>query len=215
MRRLKFLLPVITTLLFLAWTLPVQAEEREIREYQGKPLAPFDREYANSIRGPQTVATESYRLKVTGLVKTPLALTYQEVLALPSHRRGITLNCVEGWDEHLLFEGVRLAELLKMAGVKPEAKTVIFFAADDYSSSLPLKYVLEKDILLAARINGRVLDAKRGFPFQGGGGIQVRLQVGSSGSRASSCTASPTGDIGKNSVTTTRRTWRSRRIFEV
>ncbi len=165
----QLLLPTTIVLSFLAWALPVQpilAEEREIQEYQGKPLAPFDREYDNSIRGPQTVDPEKYRLKVTGLVEKPLKLTYQEVLALPSHRRAITLDCVEGWDEHLLFEGVRLKDILDMAGVKPEAKTVIFFAEDGYSSSLSLKFVLERDLLLAAKINGRVLDAKRGFPFQ-------------------------------------------------
>ena len=89
----QLLAPAAFVLLFLAWALPVRpilAEEREIQEYQGKPLAPFDREYDNSIRGPQTVNPEKYRLKITGLVETPLTLTYQEVLALPPHRRGIT-----------------------------------------------------------------------------------------------------------------------------
>jgi hypothetical protein len=32
--------------------------DTEIREYQGKPLDPFDREYDNSIKGPQSVDPE-------------------------------------------------------------------------------------------------------------------------------------------------------------
>jgi DMSO/TMAO reductase YedYZ molybdopterin-dependent catalytic subunit len=140
--------------------------EREIREYQGKRLDPFDRAYDNSIKGPQRVDIKSYRLQITGLVQTPQSLTYQQVLSLPSVERAITLYCVEGWNEHLLFEGVRLADLLAQAKPKRGVRTIIFYATDGYSSSLTYDYATRKDIMLAARINGRVLDAKRGFPFQ-------------------------------------------------
>jgi DMSO/TMAO reductase YedYZ molybdopterin-dependent catalytic subunit len=140
--------------------------EREIREYEGKRLDPFDRAYDNSIRGPQQVDSKEYRLGVTGLVQTPQSLTYQEVLALPNVKRAITLHCVEGWDEHLLFEGVRLADVLALAKPKKGVRTVIFYAADGYSSSLTYDDVTRLDLMLAAKINGKVLDAKRGFPFQ-------------------------------------------------
>ena len=139
---------------------------REIREYQGKRLDPFDRAYDNSIKGPQRVDIKAYRLTVTGLVQAPQSLTYQEVLRLPVVKRAITLYCIEGWNEHLLFEGVRLADLLALAKPKREVRFIIFYAADGYSSSLTYDYVTRLDVMLAAKINGRVLDAKRGFPFQ-------------------------------------------------
>ena len=139
--------------------------EREIREYQGKHLDPFDRAHDNSIKGPQRVDIKTYRLEVTGLVQTPQSLTYQEALGLPIVKRAITLHCVEGWDEHLLFEGVRLADLLALARPQEGVRTVIFYAADGYSSSLSYKDVTRLDVMLAAKINGKVLDAKRGFPF--------------------------------------------------
>ena len=140
--------------------------EREIREYEGKRLDPFDRKYDNSIKGPQQVDINKYRLEVTGLVQTPQSLTYQEVLALPNVKRAVTLHCVEGWDEHLLFEGVRLADVLALAKPKKGVHTVIFYAADGYSSSLTYDDVTRLDLMLAAKINGKVLDANRGFPFQ-------------------------------------------------
>jgi hypothetical protein len=40
----------------------------EIREYEGKRLDPFDRAYDNSIKGPQDVDPDTYRLELTGLV---------------------------------------------------------------------------------------------------------------------------------------------------
>jgi DMSO/TMAO reductase YedYZ molybdopterin-dependent catalytic subunit len=145
---------------------PSTQAEREIREYKGEHFDPFDRKYDNSINGPQQVDIEQYRLHITGLVQKPQTLTYQEVLNLPSVKRAVTLYCVEGWDEHLLFEGVRLADLLALANPNKEVRTVIFYAVDGYSSSLTYDETIRLDIMLAAKINGRVLDAQRGFPFQ-------------------------------------------------
>jgi DMSO/TMAO reductase YedYZ molybdopterin-dependent catalytic subunit len=145
---------------------PPALEVKEIRKYRGERLDPFDRSYDNSIKGPQQVNPETYRLTITGLVETPQSLTYQRILKLPIQKRAITLHCVEGWTERLLFEGVRLKDLLDQAKPRPEVYTVIFYAADGYSSSLSYKEVLHRDLLLAAKINGRTLDAKRGFPFQ-------------------------------------------------
>ncbi len=76
------------------------------------------------------------------------------------------IHCVEGWDVKVLWEGVALAALIGDAGPKGSAKTVIFRSADGYSTSLPLEYVRKKDLLLAYRMNGLVLPAERGFPFQ-------------------------------------------------
>jgi len=138
----------------------------EISEYQGLPLDAYFREYDNSIRGPQAVDIEAYRLEIGGLVEEPQSLTYQEVLALEPATRPITLYCVEGWKERLLFEGVRLADLLALAKPGEGATTLILYGVDGYSTSLPYEDVERLDLMLAARINGRVLDEMRGFPLQ-------------------------------------------------
>ncbi len=156
---------MILILICIAVISSVQAET-EIREYQGEKLDPFDRSYDNSISGPQHVDIEKYRLVVDGLVANPKSMTYKEVMALPVIKKAITLHCVEGWKEHLLFEGVRLEDILASAKPKKGVLTVIFHAADGYTSSLTYAYVKKLDIMLAARINGKVLDASRGFPFQ-------------------------------------------------
>ena len=78
----------------------------------------------------------------------------------------ITLHCVEGWSVKILWEGFLLKDLLEEAGITSEAVNVIFHAYDGYSTSLPLKYILEKDILIAYKINGLILPPERGFPFE-------------------------------------------------
>ena len=152
-------------MLFLAVCLHAYSQI-EIKEYQGEKLSPFDREYDNSIKGPQKVDINKYRLVVNGKIQKALLLTYNQVLALPSVTRAITLNCIEGWSEHLLFKGVRIADIVKSSIINKDVQTVIFYAIDGYSSSLTYKYVLDNDIMLAYEINGKKLDDKRGFPLQ-------------------------------------------------
>lgn len=139
--------------------------ENEIREYEGVRLDPSVGPRDNSIKGIQTIDINAYTLKVTGLVKQPLNYTYQEVLKLPVFERLITLYCVEGWDATVLWEGTRIEDIIQTAGVQPSANTLIFHCVDGYTTSLPLKTVLDGDLLLAYKSNGIELPAALGFPF--------------------------------------------------
>lgn len=161
----KIVVCSVLAVFVLAWPLLTLAAEKEVRVYQGAKLSPFDREYDNSIRGPQTVDRAKLRLKVHGLVQKPQALSYDQVLALGKAQRAVLMNCVEGWSELLLFTGVSLADVLAKAGAKKEARWVIFRAADGYSSAMPIDYLLKSKAMLAYKVNGRTLDAQRGFPF--------------------------------------------------
>ncbi len=139
----------------------------EVREYQGERLSSIADFRENSIRGPQYVNASTYTLTVDGLVENRGEYSYDTLIErFPHYRKVVTLSCVEGWDVTILWEGVRVKDLLEEAGVKPGANTVIFYAADGYSSSLPLAYIEDRDILLAYAMNNVTLPAERGFPFQ-------------------------------------------------
>jgi DMSO/TMAO reductase YedYZ molybdopterin-dependent catalytic subunit len=158
-------LPILTA--FVAGEQGPPPEPVEIREYEGHALSSIDEFRENSIAGPQEVDVESYRLKITGLVDTTIELTYEEITGgYESHKRVVTLDCVEGWSVSILWEGVRMRELLDRPGPTEEAKVVILRAADGYSTSFPLSYFQENDILLAFKMNGVPLPEERGFPFQ-------------------------------------------------
>jgi DMSO/TMAO reductase YedYZ molybdopterin-dependent catalytic subunit len=138
----------------------------EIDQYEGKPLTDFKALPDNSVRGPQSVDLPSYRLVVDGAVRSPQRLTYAEVLSYTRYQKLITLHCVEGWDATGLFEGVLMNDLLAQAGPLPSAVTVIFHGQDDYTTSLPLATVLDRNMLLAYRVNNDDLIARNGYPFQ-------------------------------------------------
>jgi len=141
-------------------------EGSEIREYQGEKLSSISDFRENSIAGPQNVPLEDYELEITGLVDKPLALTYDQVLDRKRYSKVVTLHCVEGWDATIFWEGVLLEDLLNQAGTQDSAVTVIFQAADGYTSSLPLEYIRQNKIMLAYKMNEVELPPERGFPFQ-------------------------------------------------
>jgi DMSO/TMAO reductase YedYZ molybdopterin-dependent catalytic subunit len=138
----------------------------EVREYKGERLDSVDDFRENSIKGPQQVDIERYKLEVTGEVDTPLTLTYDDVVSRQTYEKVVRMNCVEGWSVDILWKGVLLGDLLEQAGYDREALVVIFRCEDGYTTSLPLDYVIDRDILFAYEMNGVTLPTERGYPFQ-------------------------------------------------
>jgi DMSO/TMAO reductase YedYZ molybdopterin-dependent catalytic subunit len=138
----------------------------EVREYQGEDLSSVNDFRENSIKGPQYVDMENYQLEITGLVENPASYSYEEVIeGYPNYKKAVTLYCVEGWEATILWEGVLVGDLLAGASPLPEAKVVIFHAYDGYTTSLPLDYIIDKDILMAYKMNEITMPPERGFPF--------------------------------------------------
>ena len=139
----------------------------EIQEYEGVDLSSINAFRENSIKGPQEVDAESYMLGVTGLVANSVSYSYDEVLNRYQHyKKVVTLDCVEGWSVTILWEGVLVRDLLAESDPLAGAETVIFHAYDGYTTSLPLDYIMDNDILMAYKMNDVVLPPERGFPFQ-------------------------------------------------
>ncbi len=143
--------------------------ETEATEYMGQSLTPLKEQRNNALAGIQRLDSATYRLKVSGLVDTPLELTYADLQALPQVSKVLDMNCVEGWDFTAKWTGPTLKSVFEKAGVKTSANNVIFRTSDALEggyTSLLLDYVLTKDIILGLKINDLTLPADRGFPFQ-------------------------------------------------
>jgi len=146
---------------------PTSLPAVEIRSYEGKDLSSINAFRENSIKGPQYIKESDYRLTVTGLTNTTDVYTLNEVLErYPHYTKLVTLYCVEGWDVTLLWEGIQVRDLIRNAGPGSHANTVIFTSHDGYTTSFPLDYLMNRDIIMAYKMNNVTLPAERGYPFQ-------------------------------------------------
>ena len=144
-----------------------ELEDVQIKEYEGQDLSSINDFRENSIKGPQYIDIENYSLEISGLAADPAEYTYDEVIDTYDHySKVVTLNCVEGWSATILWEGVLVRELIDDSHPLEDATVVIFHAYDGYTTSFPLGYIMEQDILMAYNMNGLTLPPERGFPFQ-------------------------------------------------
>jgi len=162
------LVTVVAVVAIVWWTTTINyVEYLEVREYEGQDLSSINSFRENSIKGPQYIDNQTYTLTVTGLVNNELEYSYDDVVGkYPIFKKVVTLNCVEGWRVTILWEGIPLKDLLEDAQVDPTATTVIFYAYDDYSTALPLEYIIDNNIMMAHKINNVTLPPERGYPFQ-------------------------------------------------
>ena len=57
-------------------------------------------------------------------------------------------------------------DMIEQSDPLPNATTVIFYAYDGYTTSFPLEYIRDNDIIMAYEMNNVTLPPERGFPFQ-------------------------------------------------
>ncbi len=165
-----FVIAMLLVIVAAAFINPAQSKKilypAEVRNYQGQDLSSISDFVDNTATQP-VIDTATYNLQITGLVNQPVNYTYNQILNnFQSYQKVVTLQCVEGWRVTILWEGFLVSDLIKEAGVSPNAVALIFHAADGYTTSLPLDYVLNNKIMVAYKMNNVTLPPERGFPFQ-------------------------------------------------
>ncbi len=103
----------------------------ELREYEWVDLSSITHFGENSIRGPQTVDIDGYTLTVRGLVDDAKVFAYDEIItSYQVYRKIVTLYFVERWDVTILWEGMRLRDLIEEAVAALYARAAVFHAVD-------------------------------------------------------------------------------------
>ncbi|MGD8544799.1 MAG: molybdopterin-dependent oxidoreductase [Candidatus Bathyarchaeota archaeon] len=117
-----------------------------------------------TIQPSTTSADPADNLKITGLVSNVLNLTYAEVEAMPMVWEIASLQCV-GFINGTYYNwtGVPLFYFLELAGIQPEAKEVVFYAEDEFSSSITIDMAMHPTTLLALKVNGNTLPYDDGY----------------------------------------------------
>ena len=109
---------------------------------------------------------ESWRLKIHGLVKNPVELSYTDLQSFPRADQVSDFHCVTGWSVgNVRWGGVRFRDLLAAAGPLPAAKALWFVSSEEpYVDSLTLEQALMPDAMLAYEMDGAPLSRPHGAP---------------------------------------------------
>jgi DMSO/TMAO reductase YedYZ molybdopterin-dependent catalytic subunit len=146
---------------------PITLHPAEVREYNGTSLSSITGVYENAIAGTQHIDKATYKLAIFGLVNKTVQLSYDDVITKHQlYQKVVTLHCVEGWSATILWEGVLVKDLIRDAGPDSNADTIIFHAADGYSTALLRDYIANNNIILAYKMNNLTIPPERGFPFE-------------------------------------------------
>jgi DMSO/TMAO reductase YedYZ molybdopterin-dependent catalytic subunit len=113
------------------------------------------------------VDLSTWSFRVFGLVERERRWTWEEFLSLPRVEVRTDIHCVTRWSRYdNLWQGVAVKDVLREAGVKPEARYAIAHAEQGFTANLPLAELLHDDVLLALKHDGEDLTPEHGWPLR-------------------------------------------------
>ncbi|MGW4406284.1 molybdopterin-dependent oxidoreductase [Nonomuraea sp. NPDC004702] len=118
------------------------------------------------------VDPRAWRLRIHGMVDRPVEITYAQLLNLPLTEADITLTCVSNevggpYVGNARWLGVRMADLLRRAGLQPGADMLLSTSDDGFTCGTPVDVVMDgRDALFAIAMNGEALPFEHGFPVR-------------------------------------------------
>ncbi|WP_156679043.1 molybdopterin-dependent oxidoreductase [Sphingomonas profundi] len=134
---------------------------------------------ANGTRRPSSPAYAAHaaanfadwRLAVDGRVARPQNFSLAQIGTMPARTQITRHDCVEGWSAIGQWTGVPLKLLLDQAGLRPDARYIVFHCADDYGAgryyeSIDLVDAFHPQTILAWGLNGRRLPVENGAPLR-------------------------------------------------
>src|SRR4051795_11731091 len=107
-----------------------------------------------------SVDLAGWQLRVHGMVHKEVTLTFDELVAMPLVEQYVTIACVSnevGGDlvGNAKWTGVRLTDVLDMAGVKQGATQIVPRSVDGWTAGFPTSWVTgqQRDALIAVKMN--------------------------------------------------------------
>ena len=114
-----------------------------------------------------TFDPKKWDFRITGLAEKPVRLSWDEFAHLPMREVTADMHCVTRWSRFdVRWEGVPVADVIRLAEPKPAAKYAMILAEEGFTSNAPLADLLRPTTLLALKHNGEPLPADHGYPVR-------------------------------------------------
>jgi DMSO/TMAO reductase YedYZ molybdopterin-dependent catalytic subunit len=121
---------------------------------------------------PPQVDPSAWQLRIHGMVRNPITITWAQLLQRPMIERYVTLTCVSNevggnLVGNALWLGTPIKELLDEADPLPGADQVVQRSVDGWTCGSPTATLRDgRDALLAVGMNGEALPVDHGFPVR-------------------------------------------------
>ena len=121
-----------------------------------------------------------WSIVVDGAVAHPQAFSMDQIRRMPARTQITRHDCVEGWSAIAKWTGVPLKLLLDRAGIRPQAKYIVFHCADPqsngtmYYESIDRIDAVHPQTIMAYAINDELLPVQNGAPLR----LRVERQLG-------------------------------------
>lgn len=120
---------------------------------------------------PPQLDGQAWRLRIDGLVDTPLEFTLAELQSMPAQTQILTMQCISntvGGDltSASRWTGVRFKDVLTLAGVKPQAAGAYITSADGFYEFVSQEDIEDERTLLVYAMNGEALVYEHGYPLR-------------------------------------------------
>ncbi len=111
---------------------------------------------------------ETYTFEVTGLVANPISWSWDEVMSkIPKVGQTSDFHCVTRWSKYdIKWAGFKYLDLEKFVKPKPEAKFVVQYGLDGYTTNVPIEDLRNEDVLFAYELYGKPLPLDHGAPMR-------------------------------------------------
>jgi len=113
-----------------------------------------------------------WKLRIHGMVKREVVLTFDDLIHRPLVEDYITLCCVSNpvggpYIGNAKWLGVSLRSLLQEAGIKPGADQLFCTSSDGFTSGTPVQTAMDgRSAMLAVAMNDSALPVEHGFPVR-------------------------------------------------
>ena len=118
------------------------------------------------------LTTANWELRIHGMVDKPVSVNFGDLMKRPQIQRDITIVCVSesvggGYIGNARWQGARLADLLREAGVHPGATQIVMRDTQGMALGVSTQAVMDgRDAMLAVAMNGVPLPPEHGFPVR-------------------------------------------------
>ncbi|MBT3274591.1 MAG: molybdopterin-dependent oxidoreductase [Spirochaetales bacterium] len=110
---------------------------------------------------------ETYRLSVSGKVKKPLSLSFDDVKSMDSKRIHMDLNCPGFFTDSGYWTGISIRDLLELADIEPTARRIQFISMDGfYKKTIEIDDIQSRNILIAYAFEDEEFPVYHGYPLR-------------------------------------------------